>query len=89
MLENYITQVRRPKGVLSEREAFVSRAAQASAAACNNSNNNNNSNINNNNNNNNNNINNNLFQEIYKYNYKCHKGLLTSITTKQYITLFP
>ena len=34
MLENYITQVRRPKGVSSEREAFVSRAAQASAAAC-------------------------------------------------------
>ena len=31
MLENYITEVRRPKGVLSEREAFVSRAA-----ACNN-----------------------------------------------------
>ena len=27
MLENYITEVRRPKGVLSEREAFVSRAA--------------------------------------------------------------
>ena len=36
MLENYITQVRRPKGVLSERKAFVSRAAKASAAACNN-----------------------------------------------------
>ena len=34
MLKNYITQVRRPKGVLSEREGFVSRAAQASAAAC-------------------------------------------------------
>ena len=34
MLENYITEVRRPKGVLSERKAFVSRAAQASAAAC-------------------------------------------------------
>ena len=34
MLENYITQVRRPKGVSSEHEAFVSRAAQASAAAC-------------------------------------------------------
>ena len=27
MLENFITQVRRPKGVSSEREAFVSRAA--------------------------------------------------------------
>ena len=36
MLENYITQVGRPKGVSSEREAFVSRAAQASAAVCNN-----------------------------------------------------
>ena len=36
MLENYITEVRRPNGVLSEREAFASRAAQASAAACNN-----------------------------------------------------
>ena len=36
MLENYITQVRHPKGVSSEREAFVSRAAQASAAACSN-----------------------------------------------------
>ena len=34
MLENYITQVRRTKGVSSEREAFVSRAAQASTAAC-------------------------------------------------------
>ena len=34
MLESYIGQVRRPKGVLSEREAFVNRAAQASAAAC-------------------------------------------------------
>ena len=34
MLEIYITQVRRPKGVSSEREAFISRAAQASAAAC-------------------------------------------------------
>ena len=34
MLEIYITQVRRPKGVSSEREAFVSHAAQASAAAC-------------------------------------------------------
>ena len=34
MLESYIAQVRRPKGVSSEREAFVSRAAQASAAAC-------------------------------------------------------
>ena len=34
MLENYITQVKRPKGVSSEREAFVSRAAHASAAAC-------------------------------------------------------
>ena len=34
MLENYITQVRHSKGVSSEREAFVSRAAQASAAAC-------------------------------------------------------
>ena len=28
-------QVRRPKGVSSERKAFVSRAVQASAAACN------------------------------------------------------
>ena len=27
-------QVRRPKGISGEREAFVSRAAQASAAAC-------------------------------------------------------
>ena len=34
MPENFIMQVRRPKGVLGEREAFVSRAAQASAAAC-------------------------------------------------------
>ena len=34
MLEIYITQVRRPKGVSSKREAFISRAAQASAAAC-------------------------------------------------------
>ena len=34
MLENFIMQVRRPKGVSSERVAFVSRAAQASAAAC-------------------------------------------------------
>ena len=34
MLENYITQVRRPKGVSREREAFVSRGAEASAAAC-------------------------------------------------------
>ena len=34
MLENFIMQVRRPRGVLSEPEAFVSRAAQASAAAC-------------------------------------------------------
>ena len=34
MLENYITQVRRPKCVSSEHEAIVSRAAQASAAAC-------------------------------------------------------
>ena len=34
MLENYIMEVRHPKGVLSEREAIVSRAAQASAAAC-------------------------------------------------------
>ena len=33
MLENYIMQVRRPKGVSSEREAFVSRGARASAAA--------------------------------------------------------
>ena len=38
MLENFIMQVRRPKGVTSEREAFVSRAAQASAAACKNKN---------------------------------------------------
>ena len=36
MLENFIMQVRRPMGVSSEREAFVSRTAQASAAACNN-----------------------------------------------------
>ena len=34
MLENFIMQVRRPKGVLGEREAFVSCAAKASAAAC-------------------------------------------------------
>ena len=34
MLENFILQVRRPKGSLGEREAFVSRASQASAAAC-------------------------------------------------------
>ena len=34
MLENYITQIRRPKGASGEREAFVSRAAKASAAAC-------------------------------------------------------
>ena len=34
MLESYIAQVRRPKGVSSEREAFVSRAAKASTAAC-------------------------------------------------------
>ena len=34
MLENSIKQVRRPKGVSSERKAFVSRAAQARAAAC-------------------------------------------------------
>ena len=34
MLESYITPVRRPKGVSIEREAFVSRAAQDSAAAC-------------------------------------------------------
>ena len=34
MLENYITQVRRLKGISSEREAFVSRAAQASEATC-------------------------------------------------------
>ena len=34
MPENFITQVRRPKGVLGERVAFVNRAAQASAAAC-------------------------------------------------------
>ena len=34
MLESYIAQVRRPKGVSSKREAFVSRGAQASAAAC-------------------------------------------------------
>ena len=27
MLENFIMQVRRPKGVSGEREAFVSRAA--------------------------------------------------------------
>ena len=35
MPENFITQVRRPKDVLGERVAFVNRAAQASAAACN------------------------------------------------------
>ena len=29
MLENYIIQVRRPKGVLSEREAFVSQRKPA------------------------------------------------------------
>ena len=34
MLENYITQVRRPKGFSGERVAFVSRVAQASVAAC-------------------------------------------------------
>ena len=34
MLENFIMQVRRPKGVLDERVAFVSPAAQGSAAAC-------------------------------------------------------
>ena len=34
MLKSYITQVRRPKSVSSERVAFVSRAAQASAADC-------------------------------------------------------
>ena len=34
MIKNYLTQVRRLKGVLSEREAFVSRAAQATEAAC-------------------------------------------------------
>ena len=34
MLESYIAQVKRPKGDSSEREAFVSRAAQASAVAC-------------------------------------------------------
>ena len=33
MLENFIMPVRRPEGVLGEREAFVSRAARASAAA--------------------------------------------------------
>ena len=33
MLENFIMHVRRPKGVLGERIAFVSREAQASAAA--------------------------------------------------------
>ena len=33
MLENFIMQVRRPKGVSSEREAFVSRTARASAEA--------------------------------------------------------
>ena len=32
MLENFIMQIRRPKGVLNERKAFVSRAARASAA---------------------------------------------------------
>ena len=34
MLENFIMPVRRPKGVSSERVAFVSLTAQASAAAC-------------------------------------------------------
>ena len=34
MLENFIMQVRRPKGVLGERVAFVSPAAKVSAAAC-------------------------------------------------------
>ena len=35
MLENFIMQVRRPKGVSSEREAFVSPAAACySKAAC-------------------------------------------------------
>ena len=29
MLENYITQVRRPKSVSSKREAFVSRARKS------------------------------------------------------------
>ena len=36
MLGNFIVQVRRPKGVSSERVAFVSRAVQAIATACNN-----------------------------------------------------
>ena len=36
MLENFIMQVSRPKGVLGECEAFVSRASRASVAACNN-----------------------------------------------------
>ena len=34
MLENFIMQVRCPKGVSDEHKAFVSPAAQASAAAC-------------------------------------------------------
>ena len=34
MLEIFIVSVRRPNGVLGERIAFVSPAAQASAAAC-------------------------------------------------------
>ena len=33
MLENFIMQVRRPKGVSGDRDVFVSRAARASAAA--------------------------------------------------------
>ena len=38
MLENFIIQVRRPKGVSGEHEAFVSRVARASAAAHNDNN---------------------------------------------------
>ena len=33
MLEKLIMQIRRPKGVLGERGAFLSRAARANAAA--------------------------------------------------------
>ena len=36
MLDNFIMQVRRPKGVSGERVAFVSHTAQATAAASNN-----------------------------------------------------
>ena len=33
-LGNFIVQVRRPKRVLSEREAFVSRTTQANEVVC-------------------------------------------------------